>query len=106
MAKDLLEILLQEEDEKPVILEVVIEGEKSHLKKDGVVKYDDGKVYCIMSKYDVVNKEEDTQVLVYYLDTENKNISFVDDLEVAKKVYCDFLYKKQQSFEYVPPKKD
>ena len=106
MAKDLMEILLQDKDEKPVILEVIIDGEKSHLKKDGVVKYEDGTAYCVMSKYDVINKEEDKQVFVYKIDVENKNIIKVDDLQLAKNVYCDFLYNAQQNFEYIPPKKD
>ena len=103
MAKDLMELLLQDKDEKPVILEVIIDGSKAHLKKDGVVKYDDGNCYCVMSDYSVFDKEEGGKVFIYKVDLENKTIKVVEDMEESKKVYCDFLYKAQQNFEYVPP---
>ena len=107
MAKDLMELLLQEKDEKPVILEVIIDGRKEHLKKDGVVKYDDGNSYCVMSDYDVVNSEEGGKVFIYKVDTVEKTIKVVEDMEESKKVYCDFMYKAQQNYEYIPPvKKD
>lgn len=109
MAKDLIDILLQDKDEKPVILETVVNGVKTHIKKDGVINITEEGiegVYCLMSSYDVVNKEESGQMFVYKIDVENKDIQVVEDLAVAKKVYCTYLYKVQQEFEYVPPKKD
>ena len=109
MAKDLIDILLQEKDEKPVILEVEVNGKMGHIKKDGVIEITDEDIkgtYCLMSSYDVVNKEESGEMFVYKIDKENKDIKVVEDLSVAKRVYCTFLYKVQQEYEYVPPKKD
>lgn len=109
MAKDLIDVLLQEKDEKPVILETIVDGVKTHIKKDGVIHITEEGIegdYCLMSSYDVVNKEESGQMFVYKIDKDNKDIKVVEDLEVAKKVYCSFMYKVQQEYEYIPPKKD